>query len=91
MGPWSATIEPTSGACEARSSASNSLACTVAAPAFSSGRDLLVEPVGVARGQHHRRAGRQPPREFDADLAAAAENHYWPGARVIHGCDYLLR
>ena len=50
-----------------------------------------------------RRAGRRcgPPirstargesdREFDADFAAAAENQHCRCARVIHGCDYVLR
>ncbi len=55
------------------------------------GGDLLGEPVGAAGGQHHGGAGSQPPREFGADLAAAAENHDRSAARVIHGCDYLLR
>ena len=53
--------------------------------------DLLGEPVGAAGRQHHGGAGSQPPREFGADLAAAAENHHGPATRVIHGCDYLLR
>ena len=67
-------IEATSGPCEARSSASNSLVCTFVAPAASMSGDLLVEPVGIACGQHHRRPGSQQPRKFNADLAAAAQN-----------------
>jgi hypothetical protein len=33
----------------------------------------------------------QAPGEFDADLAAAAENYHRSGARVVHSCDYGLR
>ena len=55
------------------------------------GRDLLVELVGAPRRQHHGRAGGQPRGQLDADLAAAAENHDQPSARVLHGCDYVLR
>ena len=53
------------------------------------GGDLLGKPVGTASRQHHRCAGGQQLREFDADLAAATENHHRSAARVIHGCDYL--
>ena len=53
------------------------------------GGDLLGQPVGTAGGQHHGCAWRQQLREFDADLAAATENHHRSAARVIHGCDYL--
>ena len=60
-------------------------------PGLLEGGDLLGEPVGAAGGEHHGGAGRQQLREFGADLAAAAENHHRSGARVIHGCDYLLR
>ena len=53
--------------------------------------DLLGEVVGSTGRQHDGRAGGQPPGEFGADLAAAAENHNRPTIRVIHGCDYDLR
>ncbi|BBX92186.1 hypothetical protein MBOE_38350 [Mycolicibacterium boenickei] len=58
------------------------------------GRDLLVELVGAAGGQHDNRPVGEPNREFDTDLAAAPENHHDTGiraSRVIHGSDYVLR
>ena len=55
------------------------------------GGDLLGELVCFACREHHRRPGRQPPREFDTDLAATAEDQHRRSARVIHGCDYDLR
>ncbi len=36
--------------------------------------DLVIELIGFACGQHHRRSGRQAPCELDADLAAAAQD-----------------
>jgi len=54
-------------------------------------RDLLVEPVGGAGRQDHRRPGSQPPSKLNADLAAATQNQYRTRARVVHGCDYHLR
>ncbi len=71
--------------------------CTAAAPGGLHRRDLLVELIGTACGQHDDRARREPDREFDADLAAAPENHHdtWIRAsrvsRVFHGGDYVLR
>ena len=56
--------------------------------------DLAGESVGAAGGQHHRRSRGKPGREFDSDIAAAAENHddaIGRVGRVIHGCDYSLR
>jgi hypothetical protein len=53
--------------------------------------DLLIELVGPARSQHHRRPGSQASREFNTDLAAATQNQNWTRARVVHGCDYYLR
>jgi len=55
------------------------------------GRDLVGQLVGFACRQYHRRPGSQAPREFNTDLAAAAEDQHRRGARVIHGCDYHLR
>ena len=53
--------------------------------------DLLVEVIGVAGGQHHRRARRQPRRQLEPDLAASPEDHDAAGIRVLHGSDYRLR
>ncbi len=53
--------------------------------------DLLGQPVGAAGSEHDSRARRQQLREFHPDLAAATENHDGSPARVIHGCDYVLR
>ena len=55
------------------------------------GCDLRGQPFGSARGQYHGGARRHQLRKLDADLAAATENHHRSAARVIHGCDYLLR
>ncbi len=60
-------------------------------PRLAQGGRLGVEPVGATCGQHHRRPRGQAPREFDADLAAPAENYHRTRARVVHGCDYHLR
>ena len=50
---------------------------------------LGVEPIGAARSQDDGRAGRQPRRHLEADLAAAAEDHDQPRvSRVLHGSDY---
>lgn len=60
-------------------------------------RDLRTELVGAAGGQHHRGFRSQPPRQFDADLTAAAEDDHdtarldGPVRCVLHGCDYSLR
>nr|BBX76476.1 hypothetical protein MFLOJ_02630 [Mycobacterium florentinum] len=35
---------------------------------------LLIELIGSACGQHHRRAWSEPSRQLNADLAAAAQN-----------------
>ena len=53
--------------------------------------ETAQELIGFARGKHQRRSRRQAPRQFDADLAAAAEDKHRTGARVVHGCDYYLR
>ena len=55
------------------------------------GGDLVTKLVGLPCSQHHRGLGSQAPGEFDADLAAAAENYYRSSARVVHSCDYGLR
>jgi hypothetical protein len=61
-------------------------------------RDELVCP---PRRQDDGRAASQPRRQFDADLAAAAEDHHCArrflaqalvsARRVVHGRDYVLR
>ena len=45
-------------------------------------RPASASSVGAAGGEHHGRAGRQPLRELDADLAAAAEDHDRSAASV---------
>jgi hypothetical protein len=57
-------------------------------------RNLVVESVSTAGCQHDRRPWGESSGEFNADLAAAAENHHHPAGRVgrvFHGCDYSLR
>ncbi len=56
------------------------------------GGHLVGQPIGAPRGEHHGGAAGQSRRQFDPDLAAAAEYHDQPTfSRVIHGCDYVLR
>ncbi len=77
--------------CDSSASASNSRTATAAAPAARHRGDLLVEVIGAAGGQHHRRARRQPRRQLEPDLAASTEDHDAAGIRVLHGSDYRLR
>ena len=62
-------------------------------PRLPAGPRPVTEIVGATGRQHHGRAGGQPLRQLDPDLAAAAENHDRLArvSRVFHGCDYLLR
>jgi hypothetical protein len=53
------------------------------------GGDLLGQPVGTPCGKYHDGAPSQARRQFDTDFATAAKYHHQ--ARVIHGCDYVLR
>ena len=49
---------------------------------------LVVEVTVAARGQYDRRASRQSQRQLDADLAAAAEDHFEVGVLLNHGRKY---
>ncbi|MDQ1476410.1 MAG: hypothetical protein QOE62_1639, partial [Actinomycetota bacterium] len=53
------------------------------------GGDLLGQPVGTPRSKYHDGSPSQARRQFDTDFATAAKYHHQ--ARVIHGCDYVLR
>ena len=55
--------------------------------------DLLVEIIGAAGGQHHRRARRQPRRQLEPDLAASTDDHKrhtTPAEAIRLGADYLV-
>ena len=55
-------------------------------------RDLLGQPIGAPRREHDGGTARQARRQFQADLAASAENHHHASVgRVLHDCDYVLR
>ena len=55
------------------------------------GRDLLVELVGAAGRSTTVAPDASRVRQLQPDLAAATENHDQLRARVLHGCDYVLR
>ena len=64
-------------------------------PSTSRGRLVLgafaFQAVGATGRQDHSGPGSQVPREFNADLAASAQDQNRTCARVVHGCDYDLR
>ena len=62
-------------ACDARSSASNPVTCTAAAPAARTAATCSVSSSAPRAASTTVAPRRQPRGQFDADLAASAENH----------------
>ena len=93
IGPCPATIESTSAAVSRQVVGIETHGVHGVAPASEHG-DLRAEAVGVAGGQHHGRPRASRRASSIADLASTTENHEHIAAavaRVVHGCDYVLR
>ena len=92
IGPRSATIDSTSGACEASVVGVELPHVDRRGARRRHGRDLVGQPVGVARRQHHRRtAASRVASSMPISLRPPKNDYQAVVRRVLHGCDYVLR